>query len=669
MPTPTVIPTGLQNPAWPSSPTYANLLAGGNVYVPGRADVTYPGAGLASAETAYNNILSATDYAGLSSFMMQAAEIFDPMIEKDVMAHPDPWRDLIPRGPFSFFKGLHAERRIFRGGLPKFAGTSEWSPITDNPADGVCALDDYKTQPVAWERLEWYGFHRTWGSEPFCLDTLVYKPDAITQLTWILQAGADYGSSILSAYNRDSFVAKSVQYNRSYVMSSQYDGTSASPRYYYDPTLAPDDVTDTDTKASLTAGNPFIVLPANVEVEPINFSMLDYVHESLSQRCPNSAMGRASNGLPLFGLPCSHRDFSKQVQANPVSLENWRYARPEKLIEGYDLGVTNFNGWGISDDAGQLRFRIAKYVASYNSANYGNLGAALNGQPVFIAFYTPPMILNASRAIAGVEGQTGVPEDNPAWARAELAIIPVLLKDVLTNLMETAMPASLGSGTKFGPRPGLNGAYEWLNIISEANPKGAVGRFVGEFRLHPRPGNSVFHSVSFLYRRCTQTLRSMCPVDNVQLDPDTGTAKKVLVNGAPLVGTGVAADAAANAALAVAANANGLQAFVTLSGKLLGVAMGDTINFEVGGKALTGIVLQDAAAPKYKLFLEPANFSAPDLTTATNNLGKTGVCYCADAADTTNVGYLVSWTPTAETGVPVYTKLVVVPATDDAVKA
>ena len=621
----------------PASPVYGPT-AGTNYYVPGRNDVVQPGGKLASGNTAYANVIAADSYAGLNQHMQRVAEHFDPFIQRSEIAHPSFWRDLIPRTGFRFFNGLSAETRIFRGGLPHMAGLSEFKPITDNPADNVCGLDDYSTYSYGWERLEWHGWHRNWGSEPICLDTLLYTPQAVEQLAWILQVGAEFGSSIQEVWNRDLYVHQSVVRDRSYMMTHTYDGSPDCARFYYNPFIGASAVSDAQTKAALQDGRPFVVFPAEVELEPLNFDVLDQVHASLLVRCPRSALSNA-NG-PLFGLPTSFRDFEKFVQGNPYHLANWREARAEKLIEGNNLGVKDFRGWALAEDVNQLRFRIAKYVPSYNSANYGGVGADLDGQEVFVAYYTPPRIASPTRV-----GQAGgvIPEDNPEFYKAEVAIAPIHMRDVFINQFETTAPASLGSGTSFGPRPGLNGQWSWLNYPSDTNPKGSTGRFVGEYRIHPKPEASVFHAASFLYRRCTESLKTFCPVDVSAVNENLDDAPPVTSM------SGLAIDgktAAAKGASAATANAGGFSTVVRTIRDLKGAVPGAAVKIAFDNThSVLGFVAKSASGAAYTVIIPPASLTAPD----TEKVGS-GIGFVEDAGKTSDVGKLAFWATTDADG-------------------
>ena len=650
-------------PGAPSNPAYGPTL-GTNYYVPGRAAAT-PGGALSSGQTAYSNVVNrpnnnATDYAGLNQFMQRAAEYFDPFIQADILAHPKWWRDRIPKGAFEFFRGLTSETRIFRGGLPHQAGLSDFQLITDDPNDGVCHIDDYKTVAYGWERLEWYGFRRFWGSEPICLDTLIYTPQAQEQLAWIMQVGADYGSSIQEVWNRDMYVRESVVRGNSFMMTSSYDGTrSGSARYFYDPFLKAGDVVDVETKASLNAGRPFIVFPADVDLEPLNFDVLDLHHELLSTNTKNAAIGNAG-GQKLFGLPTSFRDFERFVRGSSYHIANWREARPEKLIEGYDLGVTNFRGWAIQDDENQLRFKIGKFIAEYDEEDFAGLAPELKGLPVYVAYYTPPMIHSPDRV--GI-ANSPIPEANPEYITAEVAVAPVFMNNVFENRFETKMPNTLGSGTSFGPRPGLNGDWSWLNYPSDSNPKGSIGRFVGEFRIHPKPRPAVFQAGSFLYRRCTAPLKVQCPIDNLLVSPNTGTEVSVMAaTGLELAGK----NAAAKATAAEAANASGFTSQVTLSDPLKGAGVGASIKVKIDGETLTGFVIDSSKSLVYSVVFPAAQL---DTVPTTGFDEQAGIAFCDDSTKTDAVGKLCKFEVNSDKSGLDWTVLAVTPATDVAVLA
>ena len=61
--------------------------------------------------------------------------------------------------------------------------------------------------------------------------------------------------------------------------------------------------------------------------------------------------------MPTFGLMIDVLDFERMVQADSKLHEEFLYANPSALIEGYDLGMKTFRGFAIIHDKRQARFR------------------------------------------------------------------------------------------------------------------------------------------------------------------------------------------------------------------------------------------------------------------------------------------------------------------------
>lgn len=563
--------------------------------------------------------------AGFNQVMMKKAERFDPFVQKSLIANPRFWYNMIPRGAFPNFNGYQHETRIFRGGLEHYAGLADWSAIDPNATDSnnPCKTGTYTVPHYAWERLQWSGFQRWWGSDPICLKQLQYLELAAQQLAWILQVGADYGISLQEVWNRDYLLYLSNGYDRGFVMTSEFAGNTAAPKFYYDP-FQTHDFGDADGAV------PFIVFPANVEVETLNFDVLDAVHDSLSIRCPNAAIGR-DGGVPLFGLPVSHRDFERYIKGNTYELTNWREARPEKLISGLDLGVKSHRHFSLNFDENQLRFKIKSYIASYDSSVYGDVGSDLDGTAVFVARYVAPRIAGRNgETVNGAPAQ--IPEDNPEYLTAELAVAPIMLNEVFYNLMGTEIN-SLGSQTYFGPQSGLNGKWTWVNEYDKTeNPERTIGNFRGKFEIFPKPSPNVMHALSFLYRRCTESLRSRCPVDNADVDPDTTT------------GAVAASFYVASASAAEIAN-DSLTVVVKLAAKLTDAGPGTSVTavFTGGGglnsRDVPGYVVRCASAPSYTLALLLSDLAS---VVAEDDAGETDyfvdsdgvLCYGTKAAHT-----------------------------------
>lgn len=497
-----------------------------NVNNAGRGS-TYPGP-VATPRNA--NIAPGTaNNAGYNQLMMELAQHFDPMIQVSVLDQPRWWHDRIPRGAYTLFNGVTHETRIYRGGLMKYAGLSQWKDINPVPSttNNPCAALPYETYKYGWEALSWSGKKAAWGSDPICLDMFKFFTQAMQQLSWILTTGAEYGIQMQEVWNRDMFIYQSVAFGRSYVMNSEFNGTG-SARYWYNPFVDSSKFTAAGNLTSdiiaAIGGKAFIVIDASVDIEPLNFDVLDQVRESLKIRCPRAAVTNAG-GDPIFALAVSHDDVERYIRGNEEERKYWIEGNPQALIKGYDFAPSTFRKWLITNDGNQLRFKIVAKV-EYTTATATAMGGVASefagaGKYAYIAVAVDPLIASPTRV--GVDGSP-IPEDNPDYYKAELAIAPIFMNQVFTNQFVPSV-ASLGSGTKFGPVPGLNGSWGWMNIIDrEVNPLGNIGNFYGLFEIVPKPEPHVFHTISFLYRRCIQALPSLCPAQNVNVNVTAKTS-------------------------------------------------------------------------------------------------------------------------------------------------
>lgn len=524
--------------------------------------------------------------------MMVQAEHFDPFIQQSLIEQPRFWYNMIPRGAYPNFQGYKQETRIYRGGPVHYAGLADWADIDPVPVDGTnnpCGPRSYTTQPYAWERLEWAGKDRYWGSDPVCLNQLRFIDQATEQLAWILQSGADYGISLQEVWNRDKLLDISVSLaGRSFVMTSTYVGNSTAERFYYDPFTTAAQVTDVETKAGLTANKPFVVFKYQ-EVEPINFDVLDALHDGLQVDAPRAAIG-SNSGVPMYGLPIANKDFERYIKGNSYEIANWREARPEQLIQGMmGMNYKQHRNYSIMFDENQFRMKILKVVTNYASASYNGVGSDLEGETVIVAQFVPPRV----EGRIGENGQA-IMEHNPDYITAELALMPIMMKDIFYNLFSTELN-TLGSNTFFGPQAGLNGTWKWINIADTTNnPESLIGNFRGKFEIWAKPSPNAVHATSFLYRRCVEPLKSRCPVANSDVNYDMGDSPQE--SSSYTVTSSVAAD-------------DTLNATVLLPTKLGDAYPGNAITIEVTGAGpldgtdLSGYIMRVASTPEYAVAL------------------------------------------------------------------
>lgn len=460
-----------------------------------------------------------------NQMLMTVAQNFDPFMQKKEMVRPHWWLNRIPRTAYKLFDGAVHETRLYRGGLTVYSGLSDWEDLAPDPTtQDACAPMQYRTYQYAWETRAWSGKKTAWGSDPICLDIFKYTPHAMEQLGWILETGVKFGTDIQNIWNRDMFIYHSVMAGRSYVMTSEFRG-AGSPRYVYEPYCKfVDDSQKGELKASTRyVKKPFVVIDATAGVEPLNFDVLDIFRKQLERQCPEAAVGRFGNGL-MFALAASEDDVWNYIRGNEELRKYYIEANPQALIDGW-ISPTTFKRWVITCDNDQLRFKYIRRIESYTdteAVNYGYVGyRELANKPVFIAEAVDPEY----GARGGVNGAP-IPEANPEYDLAELAIAPVFMNRVFTNQFVPDV-TNLGHGTWFGPKKGLNGRWGWFNPQTKENLEQKIGNFYGIFEIVPKPETSAIYATSFIYRRCAEPLPSRCPAENPAINRGAESASKV----------------------------------------------------------------------------------------------------------------------------------------------
>ena len=469
----------------------------------------------------------ATKMLGFQTAIWASLQTVDPLIEKKVMMLPRFWHDRIPRGVFELGNGVVRQRRFFRGSLYKTVGLDNWEPIDPVPSisNDPCRFPKHSSVDYAWDQLAWSGMRAAWGSHPICANAFRYIKDAAEQIAIELEAGMEVGVHMQETFNRDFFVLQSVNFGRSYVMSQYTRGQEDAPRYFFDPFVkfgADSDAATKTVKSDLVLGSDghphaFIVMDASVEVEPLNWTSLDSIHEMLALRCRDAAIA-TENGEPVFGLMVNNNDIMKSVEGDDRVYREWLEAKPMALIDDYKVTFKTYRNWGIVSDPTQLRFKIKRHIAAYDPDVYGGVGEELRGKEVFIAIAVEPQVAEKKRK--GINGGD-IPCENFEYVNAELAIAPVFMNNVFTNEFETQGQVNLKNNMTFGAFPALNGQWGWVRgPQTEADPFQQTGKFYGLFLLHPRPEARVYDTMSFVYRRCKESLRAKCPVENPRYNPD-----------------------------------------------------------------------------------------------------------------------------------------------------
>lgn len=493
---------------------------------------------------------------------LKLAEHYDDFILARSMAHPNIWHDRIPRGAYKLYSGMEQKTNVYRGGLPVQAGLSTWKPISNSvtaaqaSANGTQAFDNCQPDTpqrykYAMETISYTGYRDSWQSDPLCVNDLKFTDQARDQVALVIRTGVEFGVSMLENWNREMYIYQAMIAGRGMVMAEgalQFED-NLTYQFTYDPfeTIADEDGAQTT----------YIKFDANLNISTLNWDYLDYLRTTMADRCAEAAIGN-EGGMPIFGLMLDIVDFERYIKGDPELRQDWRDARPTSLIDGYAMGLKVYRGFALMHDARQMRFRV-KNVDSDGKV---------------IATRVVPQKLGRDATI----GQVPVP--NPQYYRAEIGIGVIFMNEVIQNLFVPSVD-TLGSGTTFGPAPGMTGLWKWINIPDpQTNMLGEHGFFFGRFEIYPKPLLFSFDTTVFAYRRCSQALRSKCAVE-LRDDVATGAV-------AP-VADSVAADFdVANRRITL-----------TLASKL-GAGLNDPVKIlKVGGDSFVATVISDALAPKY----------------------------------------------------------------------
>lgn len=507
--------------------------------------------------------------------MLSLAEHWDQFIMERQLKNPNVYYDRIPRGAYELFSGLTQKSNIYRGGLPVQAGLSTWrkiglsrKPAGGDPGFDNCAPGTPHTYSYAWETIQYEGYTDEWQSEPVCLEDLKFVDYARDQLALIVRSGVDYGVSILENWNREMYAWFAQNAGRCVVLAEgaiQFED-DATYTFDYDPFAV---TTDADGDSV-----PYIKIDSDLKVSTLNWSLLDYLRVTMADRAGEAALARDS-GMPVFGLMLDLMDFERFVLDEPKLREDFRYAKPQQLIDGYDFGMKVYRGLSLIHDPRQMRFRFHKVGAGSNSTD-DETGKTI---------YTRVLPLRAGRAVT----IGNIPEPNPAYYRAEIGIGVIFMNEVYQNLFVPSID-NLGSGMTFGPAPGLTGEWKWINIPDPAtNMLGNTGFFYGRIQVYPKPLLFSSETTIFAYRRCPQSLRTECAIQ-----------------------TGKSTSAVALSANAVAADFDLTNRRVTVTlAEAIDVGINDAVTVTHGGGACAMVVASDALAPKYVLSWASGASNAP----------------------------------------------------------
>jgi len=501
--------------------------------------------------------------------MLTMAEHYDDFILQRTLKNPNIWQDRIPRGSYALFSGLDKKYNVYRGGMPVQAGLSGWSKVgvSRKPSQGDagfdnCAMLTPRRYSYAWETITYDGYQDSFQSDPVCLEDMKWVDYAKEQLSMVIRSGVDFGISIYENFSREVYIWQAALAGRTVVFC---DGAlnfedSEAVRFDYDPFL-----TTTDIDGATV---PYVKFSKTLNLSALNWTLLDYLSISLGERAGEAALSRDS-GRPIFGLMLDIFDFERYIMSDSELRQDFRDAKPQEVIKGYDFGMRIYRGMALMHDPRQMRFRFLKIGAGGNATD----------DETDMVIATRVLPLREGRAVT----IGNVPEPNPAYYRAEIGIGVIFMNDVVANLFVPSID-NLGSGMTFGPAPGFTGEWQWINIKDNiTNQLGSTGYFYGRFQIFPKPLMFSSECTAFLYKRCPQSWATVCGVQN--LDSTYSGASAV-----PLAASAVAGDFVLASRLVT----------VTLTQKI-DAGVNDAVTMTHGGGATPMVVADSSLAPTYTL--------------------------------------------------------------------
>ena len=496
--------------------------------------------------------------------MVQMQEHFDPFILNWQLKHPSMFRDRIPMGKYPAFSGASQESYIFRGSnSADQAGLADWRDVTPsakangaNPANDRCTYLP-KTYDWSWDKIGYSGKRREWKSPVFCVMDLYTQDAAKEQLSMIITAGAEVVDQTREVYNREMYMDLAAKAGKFVVLAEgmglSYLDTPMT-RVSYNPAAVD---ADRDT---------YIEFDASLfgRISTLNWSPFNLIRAYMADAAPDAAQGMDS-GMPVFTLLIDLLDFEEMIFNDPKVREDMRYADAKQLISGYNMGFKVYRGMGIVHDVRQARYDGGKIGVGLNEG-------PLKGQPVVRCKRIKPR--RATRP--GVVGL--IPETNPDYITAPYGTAVLFLNNVAQVLVPDPI-SNLGSGLTFGPAPGFNGQWQWINNKGPDNPIGEVGYFFSRFEYHLRAMRYAEHAMVIVYKRCQQVIATACPID----------AAANARNSATLSAAPVAADFSADAGTVELKLTNLLTAGV---GKKVAIKKDDGAEFQA-------FIMDASAAPVY----------------------------------------------------------------------
>lgn len=402
--------------------------------------------------------------------MIRVSENFDPVIRKKLHKMRSIYRDLQPRGQFKLGEGYVRKVHTFYPGLDDQAALMKWSAETSYRAPGTNGPTDPGYDPCKYTayvlgygfKTETYsGWKTTRRSPNYCIKDFMYEWQFHQQLAMILESFGDAGMQIWENFGREMYMS----YANKFICTGDPIPTT---RFTYDPF----------TSTQLT-------VPAGTVVSTLTTKHMDMLYQLLALQCRDGALAIDSE-MPYYGFVIHPFDFDDMIHRDPKLEQEFRYAKPELLIDGVGK-LQKFRGYAMTFDLLTPRFKMVSKDASGNMV----LERVLPFKEEAVTY--------GSRW-----------EADPDYLKAEYTIINVILKNVYEKQIPPVTPGRIANAT-FGTSPNNEGELKWINIPDvENNILQEKGFFFSRFTAFTKQLDNKEYAVSLLVKRCPHSPVVLC---------------------------------------------------------------------------------------------------------------------------------------------------------------
>jgi len=507
---------------------------------------------------------------------IDTAEHIDVFIGNRARQHPTFWYDRIKRGSYELFNGMEQKSNIFHSGLGPQSGLQDWQKVRNSqvPQNGSPGYDacNYtaRTASYAIETISYTGYRSAWQSEPICLSDIKYLHEGKKQAMNVAGMMAYITVAVWENWNRELYVYQAVSNGNGLIVTESGQGwiDNSAVRFSYDPFQVDDD------------GDNFLTVAASLKVAPLSWRLFDWIADYLNAEAPEAGLA-SDAGMSIYGLMMDKRDAERAIERDDQIRESFRFWNSQVLLKDYrQVAFDRFKSWLFMHDRRQMRFKKVR----------------VDGSNIVLK-----RVLPFREGRAGTIGR--IPEANPEYHNAEYAIGVVMMQDVVENLVPGVV-SDLGSGMKFGPAPGYDGRFAWVNEYDRVlNPAREVGFFWSRYEIFPRPGMFSNRAIAFLYRRDVQVLYT----EVAQGDAENIAASADEV---PLATSAAAGD--------VDSDFRSIK--VTLTKKLARATGAVTFTGVANASPTSGYILEASAAPTYVIGFASGTILNTDYVAATTKL-------------------------------------------------